>query len=69
MEKRMRTLREELYITLRKNDWTLTRMSIECGISYRELQNILYNQSKDIRLSTLSKISEGTGKPISSLIG
>lgn len=64
----MRTLREELYAIMGKNDWTLKRLSIECDISYRELQKILYNQAKDIRLSTLNKISEGTGKPISSFV-
>lgn len=64
----LQTLREELYVAINKNDWNLTKTSNECEISRRELQRILYNQAKDIRLSTLVKISEGIGKPVSNFI-
>ncbi len=68
MEDCLKALRERLYAVMRKNDWTLTRLSNECGVSYRELQQILYNQNKDIRLSTLIRISDGLGVPLISLV-
>lgn len=68
MEDCMKTIREKLYAVIRKNDWTLTRMSIECGISYRGLQQILYSQNKDVRLSTLIRISDGLGISLISLV-
>lgn len=38
MEDCLKALRERLYAVMGKNDWTLTRLSTECGVSYRELQ-------------------------------
>lgn len=34
----------------------ITEMSIQCDISYRNLQAILYGERKDIKLSTITKI-------------
>lgn len=68
MENCLKTLRDRLYSVMGKKNWTLVQMATECGISYRELQQILYNQNKDIRLSTLIRISEGLGVPLISLV-
>jgi len=68
MEDCLKALRERLYAVMGKNDWTLTRLSNECGVSYRELQQILYKQNKDVRLSTLVRISDGLGIPLISLV-
>lgn len=68
MENCLNTLRDRLYSVMGKNNWSLTQMANECGISYRELQQILYKQNKDIRLSTLIRISDGLGIPLISLV-
>lgn len=67
-EEYLEVLREQLYSVMRKNDWSVTKLSAECNVSYREMQNILYLKVKDIKVSTLVRIAEGTNKPISCLI-
>lgn len=67
-EECLKILKKQLLIIMAKKNWTLIRLSIECGISLRELKAILYNEKKDIRLSTLTRISEGLDKSVSYLI-
>lgn len=67
-EEYLEVLREQLYSIMRKNDWSTARLSKECNVSYHEIQNILYRKTKDIRLSTLVRISQGINKPVSCLI-
>lgn len=62
-------LSKRLYEIANKNSWSLMKLSLETGLSYRELQKILYEGKDDIRLSTLVKISENLGEPISMLLG
>lgn len=65
----MDSLSERLYQIAYDNDWNLATLSIQSGISLRELYNIMYGRKGDIKLSTLAKISENLGEPIPSLIG
>lgn len=67
-EECLKALRKQILIIMAKKNWTLIRLAIECEISLRELKAILYNEKKDIKLSTLARISEGLNKPISFLI-
>ena len=39
-----------------KRHWNMTELAIQCDISYRNLQSILYGERKDIKLSTITKI-------------
>lgn len=41
---------------MNKRHWDMTEMAIQCDISYRNLQSILYGERKDIKLSTITKI-------------
>lgn len=67
-EEYLEVLREQLYSIMRKNDWSIVTLSKKCKVSYREIQNILYRKTKDIRLSTLIHIAQGINKPVSYLI-
>lgn len=69
MEQIIKKLQEEIYFALNKKDWSLQTMADFCGVSRGELGNLLNRGQKDIKLSTLVKISEGLGKPISTLVG
>lgn len=69
MEKYMNTLRNQILKEMDRKNWNITRMSVECGISSRELSYILSGKKEGLRFSTLVKLSDGIGKSISSLIG
>lgn len=62
-------LSERLFEIVSEKDWSLTRLSLETGISYRELYAIIYGKKGDIRLSTLVKISQNLNEPIPNLLG
>ena len=64
----MGILRNQLLSVMDKNNWSITRLSVECGISARELSYILSGKKIDIRLSTVMKIAEGIERPVSCLI-
>lgn len=62
-------LSERLCEIVSKKDWSLTKLSLETGISCRELYAIINREKGDIRLSTLVKISQNLNEPITNLIG
>lgn len=68
MEECMNVLREQLYIVMDKKDWSATRLSVECGISYSQISKILCGKKKSINLSTLVAIADGVKMPVASLI-
>lgn len=69
MERYMKVLRNQILKEMNSKDWSITRLSVECGISARELSYILSGKKEGLRFSTLVKISDGIGKPVSFLIG
>ncbi|EOS48343.1 hypothetical protein C810_01433 [Lachnospiraceae bacterium A2] len=68
MEQCMENLRHQLLRYMGRTGCSMKRMSQECGISIRELNYILDGKKKDIRLSTVVRISEGIRKPLPCLI-
>lgn len=62
-------LSKRLYEIANKNDWSLSTLSKRSGLSYRELHDVMHGKKNDIRLSTLSTISQNLEEPIPSLIG
>lgn len=69
MEQVVKKIQEEIYFGLNKKDWSLQKMADFCGISRGTLEGILNRKRNDIKLSTLVKIADGLGKPISTLVG
>lgn len=69
MEQIIKKLQEEIYFSLNKKDWSLQTMADFCGVSRGELGNLLNRGQKDIKLSTLIKISTGLEKPLATLVG
>lgn len=69
MEQVIKKLQEEIYFALNKKDWSLQTMADFCGVSRGELRNLLNRGQKDIKLSTLIKISTGLEKPLATLVG
>lgn len=69
MEQIIKKLQEEIYFALNKKDWSLQTMADFCGVSRGELGNLLNRGQKDIKLSTLIKISTGLEKPLSAFVG
>lgn len=51
-------LREHMLKEMEVKHWDMTEMAIQCDISYRNLQSILYGERKDVKLSTITKICE-----------
>lgn len=62
-----KTLADQLFKIIARNGWSNCAAADFMGISRNELSGIL-NQKKDIRLSTLSLIAAGVGRPIAALI-
>lgn len=62
-------LSKRLYEIANKNDWSLTKLSLETDVSYRELYAIMNREKGDIRFSTLVKISQNLNEPLANLIG
>lgn len=60
-------LADQLFKIIARNGWNICAAADFMGISRSELFGIL-NQKKDIRLSTLSLIAAGVGRPIAALI-
>lgn len=71
MEELTEKLRQEIFLTMGRKDWSLQKTANVCGMSRRGLQNILDYRRRnfDIKLSTLLKIADGLGKPISAFVG
>ncbi len=69
MEELMKQIRGQIFLVMGKQNWSLQTTANFCGVSYRGLQGILNQEQKDIKLSTLVKIADGLGKPISTLVG
>ncbi len=68
MENCMENLRQQLFRHMSRTGCSMKHMSEECGISLRELNYILDGKKKDIRLSTVVRISEGIRRPVTCLI-
>lgn len=68
MDKHMEAIVNALTSAMYKNNWSITRLSIECGVSCNTLSPILYGRNKSIKLDTLVRISQGLNIPISQLI-
>lgn len=62
-----KTLADQLFKIIARNGWSICTAADFMRISRSELFGIL-NQKKDIRLSTLSLIAAGVGRPIAALI-
>lgn len=58
-----------LYEIANENDWSLGKLAIQCGVSYKELYYIMYSKRDNITLSTLVKISQNLNEPLANLIG
>lgn len=64
----MDALRDNLFETAIKNDWSMNQLAIQCGISYRTLYKIINRESGGLQFSVLIKISDGLEKPVPELI-
>ncbi len=62
-----KTLADQLFKIIARNGWSNSIAADFLGIHRNELSGIL-NQKKDVRLSTLSLIAAGVGRPIAALI-
>lgn len=62
-----KTLADQLFKIIARNGWSYSMAADFMKISRNELSGIL-NQKKDIRLSTLSLIAAGVGRPMAALI-
>lgn len=65
----MGNLCKNLYMYISQPDITLKEMSIESGIPFDTLNNILYRNTKDCKLSTVVALSNALGITIDELIG
>jgi len=63
------TLREQIFCYLAKTGRSICVTAELCGINRNELGEIINRKKKDVRLSTLCLLSQGTEIPISILIG
>ena len=63
----LKTLSNSLYAVISQKGWSVSTAADFCGIHRNELSAIL-NCKKDVRLSTLIRISEGIGKSLVFLI-
>lgn len=61
-------LRNQVYNKMKINDWSLLHLSVLCGISDQTLRNVLCRKNNNISFSTIIKLSEGTGIPVTTLI-
>lgn len=68
MEEYMNTIRINLLGEMGEKGWTNMMASIQCDVSERSINYILSGKAKDIKLSTIAKIAEGIGKPVSAII-
>lgn len=68
MEECMNVLKGNLYAAMEMKGWTTKRLSVECGVSTREISYILCGKKKNINLSTLVGIARGIGVPVEVLI-
>lgn len=57
-QKILTDLREHMLKEMDRKHLDMTEMAIQCNMSYRNLQSILYGERKDIKLSTITKICE-----------
>lgn len=64
----MENLRKNLRAEMKRRKFSMVRMAIECNLCYDVFCNILYDKNRDIRLSTLSRIANGLGKSVESLL-
>ena len=64
----MENLRSNLRAEMKHRRFTEVRMAIECNLPYDTFCNILRYKNRDIRLSTLSRIADGLGKPAETLL-
>lgn len=64
----LKPLREQIYEKMRRMDWSLLHLSVVCGISDQTLRNVLCRKNNNISFSTIVKLSEGTGIPVTTLI-
>lgn len=69
MEENMKVIRETIFLVMREQHWSLRKTADACGMTYRGLQSILNREQNDVKLSTLLKIADGLGKPLSTLVG
>ena len=64
----MENLRKNLRAEMKRRKYSAVRMAIECNLTYDVFLHILHGRDRDIRLSTLSKIADGLGKPAETLL-
>ena len=55
-QKFLMELKNHIYDEMDLKHLDMTELAIQCDISYRNLQSILYGERKDIKLSTITKI-------------
>lgn len=67
MEKCLKNISDQLYKSIAEHGWSVAVTAELLGIHRNELYGIL-NCKRDIRLSTLMRISDGLEKPVSVLI-
>ena len=69
MEMYINMITERIIDAMNERGWSLTTAADFCGVSRGEMGKILSGKNKDIRLSTIVKISQGIEKPLLYLIG
>lgn len=69
MEHYLKNIKNGIYSSMAKEDLSLSMLAQKCGLTENGLLYIISGKRKNIRLSTIIKISEGTKIPISKLIG
>lgn len=69
VDKCLQNVRSCILAEIEKRRWDITEAAIQCDMSYRNLQSILYDEHKDIKLSTLIKISNALDISLVDMIG
>lgn len=69
MDEYMKAISDSLFDILAKTGWSITQAADFCGISRRLFHDLMNGGSKGVRSETFVRISEGTGRTVSSLIG
>lgn len=69
MEHYLKSIKNGIYSSMAKDDLSLSMLARKCGLTENGLLYIISGKRKNIRLSTIIKISEGIKIPISKLIG
>lgn len=67
MEKCLKNISDQLHKSIAEHGWSIVVASGLLGIHRNELYEIL-NCKKDIKISTLVRISSGIEKPVSALV-